>query len=263
MERIAVGIHLASLKLPFKQALHTASRLGAQAVEIDVRQMLPLEELSQSGIRHVRKMLEDQNLQLAALSFPARRPLYSEIELDRRLDALRRTMQAGYRLGTRRIVLPVGQLPPREQAQVWNLLIELLKDLGHYADHVGVLLAAETGLDDGQQLHRLLSQLPEGTLWVAFNPGALLVHGFDPKAAIDLLAPFVQYVYATDGVRDPSLKRGMAVPLGRGVADFPYLLAVLDEHRYNGFYTVRQDESNNPVQEMADAVQYLKNLAGQ
>jgi sugar phosphate isomerase/epimerase len=251
---------LASLKLPFKQALHTASRLGADAVEIDARGEVPVNDLSQSAVRHLRKMLEDRNLRVAALGFPTRRPLYAEEELDRRLDALRHTLHAAYRLGTRTVVTSLGDLPPPEETKKWDLLRELLLDLGRYAEHVGALLAAETGLDDGRQLHQLLSRLPEGTLWIAFNPGALLVHGFDPKSALSLLGPFVQYVYATDGVREPSLVRGVSVPFGRGTANFPELLALLEEHRYAGYFTVRRDEAENPERELASAVQYLRNL---
>ncbi|GIW93984.1 MAG: hypothetical protein KatS3mg110_2025 [Pirellulaceae bacterium] len=229
-------------------------------MEIDARSGLPVDDLSQSAVRHLRKILEDQNLRVAALGFPTRRPLYAEEELDRRLDALRRTMQAAYRLGTRTVVMSLGELPSAEDQKKWDLLVELLLDLGRYAEHVGALLAAETGLDDGRQLSQLLSRLPEGTLWVAFNPGALLVHGFDPKSALALLGPFVQYVYATDGVREPSLVRGIGVPLGRGAANFPELLALLEEYRYKGYFTVRRDEAEKPEQELAWAVQYLRNL---
>ena len=70
---IKIGIQLASLRLPFKKALQTAARLGACAVEIDARREIQVGQLSQSGIRQIRKMLEDFNLRVSALTFQTRR----------------------------------------------------------------------------------------------------------------------------------------------------------------------------------------------
>ena len=56
MLQVKVGIQLASLRQPFKKALHTAARLGADAVEIDARTELRPSELSQTGARSLQQM---------------------------------------------------------------------------------------------------------------------------------------------------------------------------------------------------------------
>ena len=61
MLQIKVGVQLASLRQTFRQALLTARQMGADAVEIDAREELKSEELSVTGIRQVRKMLDDLN----------------------------------------------------------------------------------------------------------------------------------------------------------------------------------------------------------
>lgn len=260
MQNIRLAVHLPSLRLPFKQALHTAARLGAAGVEIDARTTLRPEELTQTGTRHVRKLLEDQNLRVAAMSFPTRHGFHVPEQLERRIEATRRVLQMAQRLGTPWVVVSLGAIPSPDEQASWNLLVEVLGDLARYGDHVGAMLAAETGLDDGSLLAKLVQSLPEGALWVAFNPGALLVHGHDPKKALETLARWVVYLYATDGVRDPNRGRGMAVPLGRGAADFLTLLGILEEHHYKGYATVAREHSDDPESEIAAALQYLKNL---
>ena len=75
MHQLKIGIQLKSLRQPFKKALHTAARLGARAVEIDARDELRPQELSQTGLRQLRNMLEDLNLTVSAVGFPTRRRL--------------------------------------------------------------------------------------------------------------------------------------------------------------------------------------------
>ena len=72
MLEIKLGIELASLRLPFKKALLTARELGAVAVEIDARGELRPQDLSHTGVRQVRKMLDDLNLRVSCLSFRKR-----------------------------------------------------------------------------------------------------------------------------------------------------------------------------------------------
>ena len=56
---VLIGIQLASLQMPLKKALSTAARLGAKGIEIDARNMLPRESLSRTGLRQLRKKLEE------------------------------------------------------------------------------------------------------------------------------------------------------------------------------------------------------------
>ena len=85
MLQIRVGVQLASLRLPFKQGLLTAARMGAEAVEIDGRSELKADELSRTGVRQVRKMLEDLNLRVSAVTYRTRRGYQVADDLDRRV----------------------------------------------------------------------------------------------------------------------------------------------------------------------------------
>ncbi len=73
MPELRIGVELAGLRMPIKQALHAAAESGVQGVEIEARGGLAPDTLSQTGVRQLRKMLADLQLAVAAVRFPARR----------------------------------------------------------------------------------------------------------------------------------------------------------------------------------------------
>src|SRR5687767_12822681 len=143
MLQIRIGIRLASLRLPFRKALLAAKELGAEAVEIDARTELRPEELSQTGVRQIRKLLDDLELKVSAVTFYTRRG-YDVIEdLEPRLDATRRTLKLAYDLGTNVVVNQIGRVPAEADSPATSTLVQALTDLGRYGQRVGALLAAE------------------------------------------------------------------------------------------------------------------------
>jgi sugar phosphate isomerase/epimerase len=69
------------------------------------------------------------------------------------------------------------------------------------------------------------------------------------------------HVHARDAVRDPARGRGLEVALGRGSADFPALLGALANFRYQGYFTIARDGAADPQAEIAQAVEYLTQIA--
>ena len=56
---VRIGIQTRSLRQPLRQALVTAARLGADGVEIDARNEVVPAEMSATGMRQFRKLLDD------------------------------------------------------------------------------------------------------------------------------------------------------------------------------------------------------------
>jgi sugar phosphate isomerase/epimerase len=261
VQPLKIGVQLASLRLPLKSALEAAARLQVQGVEIDARRMLKPQDLSGTGIRHFRKLLSEYHLQVCALGFRTRRGYSTLDDLDRRVEATKEAMQFAYALGARVLINHVGSIPDEPEGPEWELLVQVLSDLGRFGQHVGVTLAAATGSEPGPNLARLLERLPPGSLGVNFDPGGLLVNGFSARQALDVLAPHVVHVHATDAVRDRAQGRGVETLLGRGSADFPELTAVLEQAHYHGYFTVERHQPQDPLGEVRQAVEYLRNLA--
>lgn len=260
MLQIKLGIELASLKLPLKKGLLTARELGAEAVEIDVRQELPAGELSQTALRQVRKTLDDLNLRVSAVSFRTRRGYATVEDLEARIDATKRSMRMAYELGTAVVINHIGRVPPESDDAATSTMLQALSDLGRYGQKVGSILAAETGTETGEALAGLIARLPPGSIGVDFNPASLILHGHSPREAIRSLAPHVVHIHATDATRDLALGRGFEVPLGQGNAEFPELLAALEEQQYRGYITIARHDTENPLADIRQAVTFLRNL---
>jgi sugar phosphate isomerase/epimerase len=234
--------------------------LGAEAVEIDARHELKAADLSHTGVRQVRKMLDDLNLRVSCVSFRTRRGYHVADDLERRLEATRQAMKLAYDLGTNIVVNHIGRVPSDDDAAASETLVQALLDLGRYGQKVGAFLAAETGTDSGEALAGLLARVPSGSVGVDLNPARLVIHGHSPAEAVRALGPLVMHVHATDATRDLAAGRGVEVPLGRGSAEFPELLALLEEHQYRGYLTIERHGSDDPVGEIGQAVEFLRNL---
>ena len=260
MPQLKVGIHLASLRMPLRQAIPLAAKLGANAIEIDARGQLKPAELSQTALRQLRKMLDDYRLHVCAISYRTRRGYNLLQELDAQVAGTKEAMRMAQVLGASIVVNHVGHIPSEPQGQDWNLLLQVLADLGRYGQHIGALLAAQTGSASGDDLARLIAALPDGSIGIDLDPGQLIINGFSPSHCIELLAGHIMHVHATDGVHDLSRRHGVEVPLGRGSVDFPAILGALEECGYRGYFTVRRDMADDPEFEIGNAVKYLHNL---
>jgi sugar phosphate isomerase/epimerase len=258
--QIKIAVELASLALPLKKSLLTARQLGVEAVEIDARQELRPEDLSRTGVRQIRKMLDDLNLRISAIQFRTRRGYATVDDLEARIDATKRAMSAAYELGANVVINHIGRVPPESDAAATNTMLQALSDLGRYGQRVGAMLAAETGTESGEELAALIAKLPPASLGVDFNPANLIIHGHSPRAAIEALAPHVLHIHATDATRDLAQGRGIEVPLGQGNAEFPELLAALEEQQYRGFITIARKDSDNPLADVRQSLQFLRNL---
>ena len=259
MLQIRVGVQLASLRLPLKQGLLTAARMGAEAVEIDGRNEVKADELSRTGVRQVRKMLEDLNLRVSAVTYRTRRGYQVPDDLERRIAATQQALKMAYELGTNVVINHIGRVPEKN-TPARTIMVEALTDIGRYGQRVGATLAAETGTESGEELAGLITALPPASLGVDLNPANLIVNGHSPREAAKALGEHVLHVHATDGTRDLAHGRGIEVQLGRGLAEFPELLGILEEHQYRGFITIERRQGENAINEIADAVKYLKSL---
>jgi sugar phosphate isomerase/epimerase len=258
--QIKLSVELACLKLPLKKALLMARELGAEGVEIDARHELRADELSQTGIRQVRKMLEDLNLRVAAVNFRTRRGYHVVDDLEARIDATKGAMRLVHDLGSSVVINHIGRVPPESDSSATSTLVQALTDLGKYGQRVGAFLAAETGTESGEELAQLIARLPTGSIGVDFNPSHLIVNGHSPAAAMRALASHVLHVHATDATRDLAVGRGIEVALGQGSAELPELLAILEEHQYRGYLTVARRDSSDPIADIRQALTFLRNL---
>ncbi len=257
MAQLNIGVRTDSMKLPLRQALQAAAQMGATSVHLNARTEIHPSQLSDTGLRQLRKMLDDLGLKVAALRFQTRRGYDNPQDLDRRVDATKQTMHLAYRLGAPVVVNQIGMIPPSD-TPAWDSIQTVIDDLGRYGAKVGAFLAAETGTEEGEVLSSLLSTSDDGFIAVAFNPGQLIINRLNVQESLAALRERIQLVCAVDGVLDLAAGRGLSVPLGQGTADFPELIGMLEDVQYRGRYVVGRD--NSSLEEITAGVQYLTNL---
>jgi len=257
---VRISMAVACLRLPLKKALHTAADLGARGVVLDARNQLRPEEFSQTAVRQFKKLLEDLNLQIVGLSFQTRRGYAVREELDRRVEATKAALKFAADLRAPVVINQVGRVPEDESSLEWRTMLEVLSDIGNFGHRTGALLAAKTGSESGPDLARLLAAIPDGMLGIDLDPGNLIINGFSADEALQALGPHILHATAHDGVRDLAAGRGLEVQLGRGTADFPAILARLEQYDYRGWLTIDRRESEDAVKEAGEAVQYLRSL---
>ncbi len=260
MLRIRTAVRLACFAQPFQKALVTAASVGAEAVEIDARSEIDMRDLSDSAIRHISKLLEDQGLGVSALTFQTRRGYNVYADLDRRVEATKRAMDLAYRLGANVVVNRIGRVPEDNTHPDFVMLADVLTDIGEHGQRVGVSLAARTGSESGAILAELLQQLPPGCGAVDFDPASLIMHGHSSSEAANALAPFIAHMRIKDGIRDIATGRGEEVAFGSGVVDFDEIFGLLEQQQYAGYFTVDREFSHNPVVEIAETIEILKRI---
>lgn len=255
---VRIAIQTKCLAQPLRQALHTAGRLEADGVQIDLRQELSVADLSDTALRQLRKMLDDLNLRVGSVAFPTRRGFDNPDQLERRIEATLQAMHGASRLGARVILLMLGSPPAPETAER-NTLLEALGTLSAHGNRIGVELALQTTAPPAE-LEELLGELPEGALGLDLNPADLVLNGGSPQEFAERLGARVVHLAANDAVRGFGSSGGSDVELGRGAADFPELLAILEEHGYRGWATIERRGSRQPAADVENAVRFLRSL---
>ena len=258
MAELNLAIRLDSLGLPLKRSLDVAAQMGMRSVELNARAEIHPEAMTETGLRHLKKMLDERNLRVAALRFQTRRGYDNPQDLQRRVEATKAAMDLAYKLGTGTVINSIGFVPDDSEDPRYVALQAVLSDLGGYGTRVGAFLAAETGAESGKTLAALLAVDENGFVGAALNPGQLIVNRHSVTEAVKALRERIQVVCATDGVLDLAAGRGINVPIGEGTADFPQIFASLEDAPFSGPVIVGRADSS--FQELHQGVQYLGNL---
>ncbi|MEM8946676.1 MAG: sugar phosphate isomerase/epimerase family protein [Planctomycetota bacterium] len=254
-----IAAQTSCLAQSIKKALHTAAEVGCNGVQIDGRTELPPAELSETGLRQFRKILADLNLRVGSVAFPTRRGYADPADLQPRLEATEAAMHFASRLGSGVLVGNLGPMPHSEDTSALATLHGALERLASVGNRLGVRFVAQSAAP-ALLLDELIRQLPEGTLWLDLHPASLISRGDSPSEFVDVAGRHIAHVHAADAVYDLSTSKGVEVELGRGTADFPELLGMLEEHGYRDWLTIERRQSRQPIEDFRNAVSYLRSL---
>lgn len=244
---------------PLKSSIVTASEMGAQGVQFDLRNEVRPGELSETGRKQLLHYLEEMNLTVASTMFPTRRSFYDLEELDARLAAARQAMEFAFQLKASVMTLRIGRIPEPE-GEEYRILTQVLNDLARHGNRVGVTLAITPTRDEPARLLALLNEITQGPVGINFDPGGFVMAGQNPARALEQLAAHLRHVLVRDGIRDMD-GSGLEVPVGRGEVEWEEILALLDEAEYKQWLTVDRTQGNDQTGDIQRAMQYLRNVA--
>ena len=156
-----------------RENLRTAADLGLGGVIIEAIGPMSPSELSRTGRREVRALLNSGALALDALALPARRTIADIDQWEDRLARMRFAMEMAYELGTRRVCVAPGAVPADDKNR--SLFVDHLKQLADVAERHGISLSCEAGLDPFLQLVETITGMKHPSLSISLDPGRLRV----------------------------------------------------------------------------------------
>jgi sugar phosphate isomerase/epimerase len=260
MNRLKLGVDLASLQLPLRKSLLEASRMTASGVQIPVIGDLSPRRLSATGRRELRHLLSSSNLDCAALVCPFRHGLDESEGLMERIDILTQALTLSFELGARVVIVQAGRLPENDESPAARNLSDALRTLGAHGDRTGTTLALETGLDSGVKLAAYLNRFDTAGLGVSYDPGNMLINGFDPYENLRALRGMVRCIQAKDARRSSANRSAAEVALGNGDIDWLQMIGVFEEIEYRGWLTVKREDGGSRLADVANGMKFLRKL---
>jgi sugar phosphate isomerase/epimerase len=254
-----LGVTLESFGLPIRRGLAEARRLGLTGVQMAAAGELMPDRLADTGKRELRHLLRSNGLELTALACPLRHGLNELANLQQRIDRVRQVMALSFDLGARIVVVQAGQIHDDEAEPSVAVMRESLLALGQFGDRTGTTLALETGLESGATLRAFLDKLDTGGLGVNYDPGSLLMNGFNP---VDNLAPLkdrIVHVHARDA-RRVNVSRTVEVPIGHGDVDWMQFLGTLCAFEYRDWVVIDCESGQDRLADVAAGATFLRRL---
>lgn len=256
---LQIAVATSSFRQPVRQSVDTAARCGASGVQFNVRHELPIADYGDTARRQLLHELDERRLKVSALTFPLRRELHDPDQLDRRMDAMRSAMQFAAQLRCKTLTIDAMRAPTDADSRDAQRLDDVLNDLAKFGNHVGVTLALTPIGEPPGSLIGILDRVRQGPVAVDFDPAGCVRSGRDPIDDLREYATWAGHLQVRDALhgRDGA---GKETAVGRGEVDWPTLLALVQEIGYRGWMTVRRTEGDDPVGDVARAVEFIRRV---
>ena len=278
MNNFPIGVMLESFKLPAKEAIETASMIGAQGLQIHASrgEFIP-DNMTSAKKAELKSMLDANNLTISALCGDLGMG-FGKPELNPELiEKSKRIIDLAKDLGTNVVTTHIGVVPSDPNHDRYKIMQEACFELAKYADSMEAKFAVETGPEHSKTLKGFLDSLGSKGVSVNLDPANLvMVIGQNPVDAVYDLKDYIVHTHAKDGLklldRDPEIIYGVSeekmlldpafkeVPLGQGGVPFKEYLEALTDIGFNGFLTIEREVGETPKDDIVLAANYLREV---
>lgn len=276
-----IGVMSDSFKLPIREGIKKARKLGAEGIQCYAVQgeMAP-EHLDADGRAFIRRLCADNGLVISALCGDLGGHGFQIPEENAiKIPKSKAIVDLAVDLHTNVVTTHIGVVPDDTESPTYAIMAEACREIGDYAWKHNVRFAVETGPEPPARLKKFLDTVGSEGMAVNFDPANLvMVLGEDPVKGVHTLGNYIVHTHAKDGIHikpcDPvKLYASFAVggidgfnygeyfnevPLGEGEVDWDAYLAALSEVSYQGFLTIEREVGEDPVKDIALAVSFLK-----
>jgi sugar phosphate isomerase/epimerase len=189
------------------------------------------------------------------------------------LDVVEAAMQAAANVGCPKLrVGPPGYDGSRPYPELYD---DALRDYGKVAAlsaKYGVQACIEMHMDiitpSAGLAHRLVSHFDPKHIGVIFDPGNMVVEGYEQyQMALELLGPYLSHVHAKNclwektGEEDGVAKwQWRMAPVKKGQADWTAIVAALKKVGYDGWLSFEDFSEGDTKAKLTEALTYLKAL---
>lgn len=258
MPGLNIGLRLECLRLPIRKAIAKAAALGVRGVQVNAVGDLAPDNLSSTGRRELRHLIDSLNLQLTALGFPTRHGYNTADGLEARIAGVQKVLTMSFELRAPIVTGAIGRVPEVVEHPSRKLLNEAMAAVGSHAERVGAVFAIETGPESGESLRNFIDSFGGVGLRANLDPASLLIKGYDPMAAVRSLGDAIIHAHARDVIRYADGDLGREVVPGDGDLDWTEYLGALEEVGYRGWHVIEHEQTDDPERDVARAVNFLR-----
>jgi sugar phosphate isomerase/epimerase len=297
-----MGFRLALATEDFHDDLRTAIRFAAQhpiqGLRLNARSEVRAADFSESALRQLRHFVEEQQLKVAGLYYPARHSLADPTSLEQRLDGIRAACEIVRKLGTAEVLIRVGRIPDPAQtnspaaapgpdnssvdsllnpfsfaptgllgtaqreptpAEQFDSLCEILNDLAGHASRFGAVLQLIVSGCEVDRMQQLTTRVQAGPVGLVFDPAACVMAGGSPVHVFRSIWQQVGYIRLRDARKDVD-GGAIETAFGDGVVDWQELTAVLMEANHPVWMCLERTGGDQRAADAEDAVRRFRSL---
>ncbi len=281
MYKFPIGVIIDGFKTDRTTAIEHAARMGVDGIQMFATKGESSPEKMDAGARKaLKKQVNDAGLVFSALCGDMGMGFGDKERNPVLIEKLKKILDLANDLGTNIVTTHIGVVPEDTRHERFKVMQEACSTLAEYAHRSNSLFAIETGPEKSTTLLQFLDSLGTEGVAVNFDPANLRMVVDEPSdIAVKNLAKYIVHTHAKDGVMlnkgnpefiyrvvhpiPPEVKEMKFFeerPLGEGAVNFPSYLKTLEEIGYKGFLTVEREAGVDPLQNIGQAVDYLKTL---
>lgn len=257
MTQRKIGVMIESFRLGVRDGILKAAEIGADGFQIYCTggEMAP-ENMDADDREEFKTFVAEQGLTISALCADYFKGFLNAETNPETVEKTLACMDLAADLGVDVITSHIGTLPEDDDSPEWEIGLKAMRELAAHGEEVGVRFASETGPESAELLRRFLDRVPGNIVGVNYDPANLVMGGYDQIGGVEVLSDYIFHTHAKDGTRQPREE----VALGEGDVDFPAWVAELDAIGYDGFLTVEREVGDTPVEDITEAVEFLRTL---